>query len=77
MANEVRFTIRLNVDGQSKVVDATASVDDLMDAIEDVRETANSVGQSKGWETRKSWGRWNWSEETNFPIVNCVIPVDS
>ena len=51
MANEVRFTIRLNVDGQSKVVDATASVDELMDAIEDVRETANTVGQSKGWET--------------------------
>ena len=36
MANEVRFTIRLNVDGQSKVVDATTNVDDLMEAIEDV-----------------------------------------
>ena len=27
-SNEVRFTVRLNVDGQTKVVDATASVEE-------------------------------------------------
>ena len=50
-SNEVRFTIRLNVDGQSKVVDATASVDDLKEAIGDVRKAADNIGLSKGWET--------------------------
>ena len=51
MANEVRFTIKLNVDGQSKVVDATTSVDELTEAIGEVRKAADTVGQSKGWET--------------------------
>ncbi len=51
MGNEVRFTVKLNVDGQTKVVDATASVDDLKEAIGDVRKAADNVGLSKGWET--------------------------
>lgn len=51
MANEVRFTVKLNVDGQSKVVDATASVEELEEAIGDVRKAADNIGLSKGWET--------------------------
>ena len=51
MANEVRFTVKLNVDGQTKVVDATASVEELEEAIGDVRKAADNIGLSKGWET--------------------------
>ena len=50
-SNEVRFTVRLNVDGQTKVVDATASVEELEEAIGEVRKAADSIGLSKGWET--------------------------
>ncbi|MBP5388420.1 MAG: phage tail tape measure protein, partial [Prevotella sp.] len=41
----------LNVDGQSKVVDATASVEELEEAIGEVRKAADNIGLSKGWET--------------------------
>lgn len=50
-SNEVRFTVKLNVDGQTKVVDATASVEELEDAIVDVRKAADGIGLSKGWDT--------------------------
>ena len=50
MANEVRFTIKLNVDGQTKVVDATAAVDELTEAIGEVREASDTLALSKGWE---------------------------
>ena len=49
-SNEVRFTVRLNVDGQSKVVDATASVEDLSAAIGELSKASDGLGLSKGWE---------------------------
>lgn len=49
MANEVKFTIRLNVHGQEKVVEATADTHDLRDAIGEVAEASGKVGSSRGW----------------------------
>lgn len=51
MANEVKFTVKLKVEGQEKVVEATAKTEDLCDAIGEVREASEHVGSGKGWET--------------------------
>ncbi len=51
MANEVKFTVKLKVEGQEKVVEATAKTEDLRDAIGEVREASEHVGSGKGWET--------------------------
>ena len=51
MANEVKFTVKLKVEGQEKVVEATAKAEDLRDAIGEVREASEHVGSGKGWET--------------------------
>ena len=49
MANEVRFTIKLNVDGQTKVVDVTAAVDELTE-----RPSARCARHRTHWPCRKA-----------------------
>ena len=50
MPNEVKFTIRLNVQGQQQVVTATADAKDLKEAIDDVKTAAQNVGANQGWQ---------------------------
>lgn len=48
--NEVKFTIRLNVQGQQQVVTATADAKDLKDVIQEVKTAADNVGSAQGWQ---------------------------
>lgn len=43
MANEVRFNIRLNIDGKDKVVTATTAMDNLRQVVGDVKNAANDL----------------------------------
>lgn len=58
MANEVRFNIRLNIDGKDKVVMATTSMDNLRRAVGDVNDAAQDL-KSQLINTNQITEAWN------------------
>lgn len=58
MANEVRFNIRLNIDGKDKVVTATTAVDNLRHVVDEAKG-ATSTLQAQLINTNQIVERWN------------------
>lgn len=58
MANEVRFNIRLNIDGKDKVVMATTSMDNLRRVVGDVNDAAQDL-KSQLINTNQITEAWN------------------
>lgn len=58
MANEVRFNIRLNIDGKDKVVTATTAVDNLRHVVDEAKGAASTL-QAQLINTNQIVERWN------------------
>lgn len=58
MSNEVRFNIRLNIDGKEKVVTATTAVDNLRRVVDEAKGSAGAL-QEQLINTNQIVERWN------------------